>query len=172
MVLLEPMSEELFHKYLRMSLKTYAEEHVKAGNWGESTSIQRAEEQIKELLPLGIQTEGHHFLRIFEEITKEEVGVIWFSEVENENDRNVFLYDLNVDEQYRSQGYGKQAMYALEQRIAELGATSIYLHVFAHNKIAKSLYDGLGYEIVKTYYDDINNRATSFRMAKTVAITK
>ena len=171
MVLLEPMSEDLFQDYLRSTLTSYAEALVKAGNWEVSESVQRAEEQLRELLPQGSHTEGHNFLKIVDEITNEKVGVLWFAEVDDEDEKVVFLYDLIVDAHFRHQGYGKQAMSTLEGRISILGLSAIHLHVFAYNKVAKSLYDKLGYEIVKTYYDEVNNMATSFRMAKTVRIT-
>lgn len=171
MVIFEPMSEELFHDYFQKSVAVFAKEHVRTGNWEESESMRRAEDQLQEILPQGSQTEGHHFCKIVDEITKHKVGFVWFTEVFEGDKKVIFLYDLIVDEDCRQRGYGKQAMHALEGRASSLGARSIYLHVFAHNKVAKSLYDKLGYEIVKTYYDKVNNGATSFRLVKTVRIS-
>jgi GNAT superfamily N-acetyltransferase len=51
-----------------------------------------------------------------------------------------------LDEARRGQGYGKQAMLAIEAVAKDLGIETIGLHVFAHNPAAMQLYKGLGYE--------------------------
>ena len=168
MVGLEPLNEESFQNYLERTLISYAEAHVRAGNWAESESTKRAEEQIRQLLPHGFSTEGHHFLEIVDDVTEEKVGILWFVEVENEEGKVVFLYDLVIEKQFRQHGYGRQALYSLEKWGSTHGFGAIYLHVFAFNQVAKSLYDDLGYEVVKTYYDEDNNKPTSFRMVKEV----
>ena len=168
MVMLEPMSEEFFQDYLHGTLTVYAEAHVRAGNWAVSESTQKAEEQIQEILPQGFSTEGHHFLKIVDDVTEEKVGVIWIAEVENEEEKVVFLYDLVIEKQFRQHGYGKQALYNLEEWVSTHGFGAIYLHVFAFNQVAKSLYDDLGYEVVKTYYDEDTSHPTSFRMVKEI----
>ena len=168
MVGFEPLNEESFQNYLKGTLISYAEAHVRAGNWEVSESIQRAEEQIRQLLPQGFSTEGHHFLKIVDDVTEEKVGVIWFAKVENEEEKVVFLYDLVIEKRFRQHGYGKQALYSLEKRVSTQGFNAIYLHVFAFNQVAKSLYDDLGYEVAKTYYDEDSSEPTSFRMMKEI----
>ena len=94
MVQLETIDEEHFQDYLHRSLISYAEEHVRAGNWEESKALQRAEEQFSNLLPRGKKTEGQHILMIVDKVTKHKIGVIWFAEVDEEEERVVFLFDI------------------------------------------------------------------------------
>ncbi|MFJ5762867.1 GNAT family N-acetyltransferase [Neobacillus sp. NPDC093182] len=43
-------------------------------------------------------------------------------------------------------GYGKEAMKKIEIVGQKLGMKKIGLHVFGHNKVARGLYDKLGYQ--------------------------
>jgi ribosomal protein S18 acetylase RimI-like enzyme len=52
-----------------------------------------------------------------------------------------------VEENQRGKGYGKQAMLMIEEKARELGLNSIGLHVFGSNKVARSLYEAVGYEV-------------------------
>jgi ribosomal protein S18 acetylase RimI-like enzyme len=58
-----------------------------------------------------------------------------------------FVYDFLIYEEFRRRGYGKQAMLALEATVKELGIDKIALHVYAHNRVARVLYEKAGYEI-------------------------
>ena len=44
-----------------------------------------------------------------------------------------------------------QALLALEAKVKELGVNKIALHVFAHNHVARSLYEHAGFEITGIY---------------------
>lgn len=57
-----------------------------------------------------------------------------------------FIYDIRIREEYRGRGFGKQAMEDIEKVGREFGIKSMGLHVFAHNPIARSLYEKLGYK--------------------------
>lgn len=61
-----------------------------------------------------------------------------------------------IFEQYQGQGYGKKAMKEAEIIAKQLGMNKIGLNVFGHNKIARGLYEKMGYEI------------TNITMAKTI----
>lgn len=81
------------------------------------------------------------------------VGIIWISQkAPNEG----FIYDFVIFEQYQGQGYGKKAMKEAEIIAKQLGMNKIGLNVFGHNKIARGLYEKMGYEI------------TNITMAKTI----
>ena len=64
----------------------------------------------------------------------------------NEGVRLAYVCDLLIDEGYRRQGYGTQAMRAVEQEVRALGIDRIALHVFGHNHPARALYEKVGYE--------------------------
>ena len=58
-----------------------------------------------------------------------------------------FIFEIYVDEKFRGKGYGKQAMSLIEEKARELGLTSLGLHVFAVNNVARNLYESVGYEV-------------------------
>lgn len=140
MVRLDEMTADEFQKYLDYAIKNYADEHVKAGNWTEEESLSRSAHAYEELLPEGEKTENHHLFMIRDE--NKEVGMIWLAQELTEKG---FIYDINIWEQHQGRGYGKQTMIEIESVAKRLGMRSIGLHVFAHNKTARGLYEKLGY---------------------------
>jgi RimJ/RimL family protein N-acetyltransferase len=52
-----------------------------------------------------------------------------------------------VAEKFRGKGYGKKARLLIEEKARELGLESLGLHVFAENKVARNLYESVGYEV-------------------------
>ena len=75
------------------------------------------------------------------------VGIIWVGERKRGDINQAVIYDIRVDEDLRGQGYGTQALEAVEELARQLGLTEIWLHVFGHNTGARRLYDRQGYEI-------------------------
>ncbi|MDY0393948.1 GNAT family N-acetyltransferase [Virgibacillus halophilus] len=55
------------------------------------------------------------------------------------------MYDINIWKGNQGKGYGKQAMKQIEIIAKEIGLKVIGLHVFGHNKVARGLYEQLGY---------------------------
>jgi ribosomal protein S18 acetylase RimI-like enzyme len=141
MITLDLMDSTEFQKYLSFAIKNYAEQHVQAGNWNEQESISKATEQYTQLLPDGEKTANNKLYTIrFED---HAVGMIWMTLKSNNKG---FIYDINIWEGYQGRGYGKQAMEEIEMVGRKLGLKNIGLHVFAHNNIARGLYEKLGYK--------------------------
>ncbi|MCD4753276.1 MAG: GNAT family N-acetyltransferase [Anaerolineaceae bacterium] len=168
MVRLETMGEELFESYMKGSIASYAEANVKAGHWVEAEAEQKAKEQFQHILSQGQKTEGHNFFMVIDESNNQKVGVVWAANTETGGEQVSFLYDIIVDEPFRRQGYGKQAMRALEIKAAELGSSAVWLHVFAENEGAKNLYDQLGYKVMITHLNEKSGVTMSFHMAKSI----
>ncbi len=141
MVRLDEMNTLEFKKYLSYAISNYATEHVKAGNWDPQEAISQATKEFEQLLPDGEQTANHKLFIIRNE--EEEVGMIWLSQRSEEKG---FIYDINIWDDFQGHGFGKQAMKEIESIAKDLGLDRIGLHVFAHNTIARSLYDQLGYK--------------------------
>jgi ribosomal protein S18 acetylase RimI-like enzyme len=59
--------------------------------------------------------------------------------------RKAFICDFIIDPQFRGQGYGKQALQALDEKLIQMNVESVSLHVFAHNTNAVGLYETMGY---------------------------
>ncbi|HKJ37732.1 MAG TPA: GNAT family N-acetyltransferase, partial [Anaerolineales bacterium] len=74
------------------------------------------------------------------------VGIIWLNARIDTPRRAGFIYDIEINEEQRGKGFGKQAMLAIEEKARELELKSIGLHVFSHNPIASGLYEKIGYK--------------------------
>ena len=145
-VRLVPMSEASLKAFLQEAVPSYAKDHVDAGNWTAEEALEKARQQYDELLPEGVDTEGHHLYDILDGTSGAKVGIIWFMDTPREGVRLAYVCELSIDEGYRRQGYGTQAMRAVEQEVRALGIERIALHVFGHNHPARALYEKVGYE--------------------------
>ncbi|UOQ42623.1 GNAT family N-acetyltransferase [Halobacillus salinarum] len=139
-----PMEETDFNSYLKISLGEYAYEHVKAGNWTEEEALQKAEEQFKELLPEGLETENHYFFSLYDHELG-NVGILWLNITEDNHGKKGFIFDIKIDEQHQGSGLGKGAMYTLDEYCLKEGIKQMRLHVFAHNQRAVALYEKMGF---------------------------
>ncbi len=139
------MTEAEFTAYLDGAVKTYADEKVRAGNWQPEEALGRSERDFRTLLPEGLASKNHYLFSIKDSNTDQTVGMIWFGVVQP--GRSAFVYDFSVDKAFQGKGYGKGAMLELEEKVRALGITSLSLHVFGHNRVARSLYEKLGYEV-------------------------
>lgn len=151
MVQLIPMTASDFQIYLQNSVEEYAQEHVKAGNWHPSEALQQAEKEFQQLLPDGVASKDQHLFSIVDDTTGMKVGMLWFAVRYRSSQLYAFVYDFLIYEEFRRQGYGKQAFAVLEERVQELGLDSISLHVFGHNQPAIALYLAAGYEITNLH---------------------
>ncbi|MGB9112731.1 MAG: GNAT family N-acetyltransferase [Acidimicrobiales bacterium] len=91
----------------------------------------------------GVPAEGQHFGHVV--VDGDEVGVLWLGLAGEEPDR-WHVYDVEIDEEKRGRGFGRLAMLLAESFAREGGAATLGLNVFAFNKVARSLYQSLGYE--------------------------
>lgn len=149
-ITLVPMTEEQFKDYYTTSLKDYANEHVKAGNWLESEAQQKAEEQFHQLLPEGLQTK-QNYLFTLQEDQEGHVGILWIFEDTNNKEKAAFIYDVELKESMRGKGLGKETMKAVDEFSKNKDIKQVRLHVFAHNERAISLYKSMGYETTDYY---------------------
>jgi RimJ/RimL family protein N-acetyltransferase len=151
---LRPMTEKIFNDYYNTSLKDYAQEHVKAGNWHEDEAEQKAEEQFKRLLPNGLASENHFLFSICDDKKWGDngiVGVLWLHFMTKNKDKRAFIYDFEINEQERGKGLGKKTMNVIDEFCKREGAKHISLHVFAHNERAIALYKKMGYDTTDYY---------------------
>lgn len=142
MVRLVPMTETEFQAYLESDVQRYAQEHVKAGDWHQSEALEKSKEEHQRLLPNGLASKNQYLFSIEDEELGEKLGIVWFAV----QDTAVFVYDLFIHDEFRRRGHGTQALVALEEKVRRLGVDTISLHVFAHNRPARALYEKVGYK--------------------------
>jgi len=146
MIQLEPMPEDEFNEFLEQAVRDYAEENVKGGRWSQENALERSRKDYANLLPEGLNTKDHYLFQVVDMEKKLKLGVIWLHTRFDDFHPSGFIYEILIDEPFRGQGYGKQAMLAIEEKAREFGLKSIGLHVFVHNTIAVKLYEKLGYQ--------------------------
>lgn len=141
MVNLVLMNSDDYQKYITSAIEAYAKEKVLSGNWNEEESIIKAKEEYERLLPKGEKTAENYLYNILKEDTV--IGMIWLAQKSEEEG---FIYKIRILEKYQGFGYAKEAMKEIEMIGKNLGMIKIGLHVFGHNKVARGLYEKLGYQ--------------------------
>lgn len=141
MITLEPMQQEDFDRVIETEIRGYAADHVRNGNWPEEGSLERSRKEFESLLPQGVHTSNQYLWSLVDGDRK--IGFIWV----HVKDSKAFIYDFLIDEGFRGQGYGKQALAAMDEKLQSMDVNSVALHVFGDNITAQELYKKMGFEI-------------------------
>ncbi|MBU2713185.1 GNAT family N-acetyltransferase [Zooshikella harenae] len=156
MVVLRDMRQEEYSAYCQYFIDDYSKEIVV--NYGHSMelAIELAKKDLKRCFPKGLEDSEHTLLCIDAEIKGKSslVGYLWHSVNASEN--STFIYDFYISSEHRSQGFGKQAISALEKQLQLAGINQIKLRVAYRNERALKLYKEVGFVI------------TGFNMSKTI----
>lgn len=75
------------------------------------------------------------------------IGFIWVKLSPKE--KTAFGYDIFLQPEFRSKGIGRIVMNKIGDEVKNLGYSSVTICVFEENKIARALYESLGFEVVK-----------------------
>ncbi len=149
------MSRTEYQRWLDHCVTDYANDKMAALELGREQALALSHQSFSTLLPNGLETPCH-YLHSIVDAQEERVGTLWFAIQSEWGVTSAFIYDLEIVQTQRRLGYAYAAMSALENEVSSLGASRIALHVFGHNRGAKSLYDQLGYQV------------TDISMAKTI----
>lgn len=141
------MRREIYESYLESSILSYAKDNVLSGRWREENALEQSRNEFHKLLPQDLDTPDQYLFEIIGNDNLSTVGFIWFAVILDKGVRLAFVYDLEIKETYRRQGYAKQAFKAIEVLVSDLGLASIGLHVFGQNLAAQALYRQLGYGV-------------------------
>lgn len=146
---LRPMTDSEFDEWRLALARAYAEEQVASGNWSSDEAVDRALADNAALLPEGRATEGMLLLTAVRP-DGDAIGRVWLG---LEHPRGTadcaFLYDIEVEEPHRGQGYGRALLAAAEDVVRSHGVTSLELNVFGGNAAAIALYRSAGYDVVQ-----------------------
>jgi len=141
MLTLVPMQQEDFDRLLENEIRNYAADQLRNGNWPGAGSLERSRKEFEALLPDGVHTQDQYIWSLMEENNK--VGYLW---VQVKDDK-AFIYNFLIREEFRGQGFGKQALAAMDEWLTSVGAESVSLHVFGDNLTAQGLYRKMGFEV-------------------------
>jgi ribosomal protein S18 acetylase RimI-like enzyme len=156
MIQLVAMTEQDFQDFYERSIRDYADEKTKAGNYQPEEALGRSRREYEELLPDGLASKDQYLYSIVEDVSGQKVGILWVA-VNHRGQPAAFIFDIEIYEAFRRRGYAEQAFLRLEEKMKALGMTKIGLHVFGHNHAAQALYNKLGYEITNIHMAKILN---------------
>ena len=143
------MTEAEFNDWRVTLARQYADEQVESGNWAPEEALGLALAGNADLLPQGLATDGMLLLTALQP-DGAPVGRVWLG---LEHPRGTadcaFLYDIEVDQPHRGQGYGRALLAAAEGAVRSHGVSALELNVFGGNATAIALYRSAGYVVVQ-----------------------
>lgn len=151
MVKLMPLELHDFDVFVTDASKEYAQDKIKSGNWQPEEAIEKARDEFQRLLPDGLLTKDQFLYSILDEKDNKKIGVLWVQIEIDSHRRRAFICDFIIEPPFRGQGYGSQALLALDDELSQMNVESVSLHVFAHNTIAVGLYEKMGYSTTNLY---------------------
>lgn len=148
-VTLSPMTKEYYKDFYRTSLEHHALELSREGNITPEAAACTAEQELDEMLPMGMDTPGHYLMTVCSNGVP--AGYLWFLTEESDGMHQAFLCDFRIEEACRRRGTGKAAMAEFQKAAAALGCAECTLFVEGCNSPARALYEKCGYGIVKEH---------------------
>ena len=142
-VRLRPIRADEFPAFVAASKAGYAEGIELHGGQTHEAALQKAEADFPAVLPMGLETPGHHIFIV--EADGSAVGRLWLAEREMAGRRVMFVYDVTIDADHQGHGYGRAAMQLAEGEARARSIGRIELNVFGGNAVARGLYRSLGY---------------------------
>lgn len=147
MINLRKMKQEEFPAYRDYFINDYGKEITE--NYGHSLtrSLQIAQQELEEDLPLNITTPEHYLfcIELDKKINPKIIGYMWYKKQENDN--SIFIMDFYIYEKHQNKGYGTASIEVLEKKLSNNGVNEIKLRVAFGNKRALALYKKLGFNI-------------------------
>ena len=146
-VRLVPMTEADYAAFIASAVEGFAGALLSSGaERSEEDALAESRRQHDQLLPDGLQTTGTRLWRVLAGST--DVGLLWIALDQDW----AFIYDIEMAESARGQGYGTAALRAGARASREAGAAWLGLNVFGDNEGARRLYERSGYETVEQFF--------------------
>lgn len=142
MITLEPMTDARFATWSAGMWTSYREEVMRAG-MSEAAADENIAQNKAVTMPDGVLASGQHIFDVLHDGTA--IGAVWLAERINE----WFIYDIEIDPEFRGEGFGREAMRRIEEYVRSHGGMSIGLSVFGFNHVAQRLYASEGYETTR-----------------------
>lgn len=142
-ILIRPITEEEFVHWKKGSRENYAREKEKEGLSRED-ALAEAEASFQRHLGQGKDSPNHHVYSIT--LGGNVIGTLWWGAQKQGTAQVAWIYDITLVSTQRGKGLGKRTMEWAMADAKTKGFGKLGLHVFGHNKIARSLYESLGFE--------------------------
>lgn len=147
MIQLRPMREDEYPGYLAYFIPDYAREIAVNYRLSTADSFVRAQQEIAEDLPEGVNTAGQVLLCLLEQSDNRcrHIGYLWYKP--DTAMRTLFIYDFHIFDTCQDQGLGKQALRAFEQEMRDNHFEQIRLRVAGDNARARHVYEATGFSV-------------------------
>lgn len=158
-VTLVPLSPAELRDFMERQIVEYAEEETRAGHWSREDALELSRGETSKFFTKESAAAGHRFFKGVDEAGR-EVGWVWVGPTPAELGlgRALWLYQITVAGHFRGKGFGRAMLRAIEDLLAGERVPDLYLNVFRWNRVARSLYDSAGYEVVKEWETEARMR--------------
>lgn len=143
-LVVRPMTPAEFEVWVALALAQFAEAVTAARGVPPEVGARIAAESHARLLPEGLASPGTRIV-VGEDEAGRRVGILWVGPPPD-GAGPAWVYEIEVEESRRGEGWGRALMQAAEELAREEGHTEIGLNVFGSNTVARRLYESLGYE--------------------------
>lgn len=123
---------------------SYAQDMHESGGIPIEQALAAARESTAELFPDGQPAPGNHVWRALDP-DGQPVGILWLAHRKPDTPQaHAWIYNIEVLSERRGQGWGRALLEQAERITREWGLTSLQLHVFGANEVARNLYRSQG----------------------------
>jgi ribosomal protein S18 acetylase RimI-like enzyme len=153
-------TDELPAYIARLEVEYAAELHGSTGITAEAAK-EESRQSTLDSFPNGDIAE-HEQIWVAEDESGVRVGVLWLAHRDPGTPKeHAWIYDIEVDEDRRGEGWGRKLLELAEERTRALGLSSLRLNVFGQNKVARELYRTQGFaESRVTMVKDVSRPVT------------
>ena len=137
-----PLREDEYSAFIDRGMAFYVDDMVRAGI-DRAVAQAKADKDLPQLLPDGLATPNHYLYAVEDE--GRFAGYLWLCDRDGELGHSLFVYAVEIDEEFRGRGLGRAAMEFAENEAQRLGIGKVALNVFGGNAVARHLYLSLGY---------------------------
>jgi len=142
---LRPMNTDELPAYIARLEIEYAAELVESTGITAEAAREESRQSTLDSFPDG-QTAQNEQIWVAEDAAGARVGVLWLAHREPGTPKeHAWIYDIEVDEDRRGDGWGRKLLDLAEAQTRALGLTSLRLNVFGQNKVARELYRTQGF---------------------------
>jgi ribosomal protein S18 acetylase RimI-like enzyme len=142
---LRPMTADELPAYIAQLEVDYTVELHESTGISLEAAKQESRQSTVDTFPDGRIGE-HEQVWVAEDAAGARVGVLWLAHREpGTSKEHVWIYDIEVDEARRGEGWGRKLLALAESQTRALGLTSLRLNVFGQNSIARQLYRTQGF---------------------------
>lgn len=141
---LRPLRDDELPAFRESSQRGYAESIEQSGGMPRDLAREKAQRDFESLWPDGRPGPDQWLYAVQDDDV--DVGYLWLAERDNQGRKVIWIYNIEIDEQHRGRGLGREAMRLAEGEARARGLGRVELNVFGGNEVARNLYRSLGYE--------------------------